>query len=387
MMNFFLISKFFLRGACICVSISLNLQVQASPNTSLKLEIERSLDKGLSWLHGEQNTTDGYWGSSQYPALTALVLRATLGHPSVKETKKYSEQITSGFKFLRTKVQSDGGIYGKGLASYNTAISMMAFLQKNDPIDKSIIQSARRFLVNQQSDFDEKGKRDNVFDGGVGYGSTWAHSDLSNTHLALEALYYAKKTIGSKEEDITKLDWQAAIDFVSKCQNLPETNGEEWVSQHPDDRGGFVYFPGSSMAGEREDANGTVSLRSYGSMSYAGLLSFIYAEMDGSDPRVLAVREWLTKNYQITENPGMGKQGLYYYYHTMSKALSLAGIDQIKDSSGKSRDWRKELTLALLDTQSNDGYWVNESGRWWEKDPVLVSCYAMLALERIYYAL
>ena len=387
MMNFFLISKFFLRGACLCVSISLNLQVQASPNTSLKLEIERSLDKGLSWLHGEQNTTGGYWGSSQYPALTALVLRATLGHPSVKETKKYSEQITSGFKFLRTKVQSDGGIYGKGLASYNTSISLMAFLQQNDPIDKSIIQSARRFLVNQQSDFDEKGKRDNVFDGGVGYGSTWAHSDLSNTHLALEALYYAKKTIGSKEEDITKLDWQAAIDFVSKCQNLPETNGEAWVSQHPDDLGGFVYFPGNSMAGEREDANGTVSLRSYGSMSYAGLLSFIYAEMDGSDPRVLAVREWLTKNYQITENPGMGKQGLYYYYHTMSKALSLAGIDQIKDSSGKSRDWRKELTLALLDTQSNDGYWVNESGRWWEKDPVLVSCYAMLALERIYYAL
>ena len=122
-------------------------------------------------------------------------------------------------------------------------------------------------------------------------------------------------------------------------------------------------------------------------MSYAGLLSFIYAEMDGSDPRVLAVREWLAKNYQIAENPGMGQQGLYYYYHTMSKALSLASIEQVKDSSGKSRDWRKELTLALLDTQSNDGYWVNKSGRWWEKDPVLVSCYAMLALERIYYAL
>ena len=386
-MNLILILKYLLQGTCIWALISLNFHLQASPNTSLKLEIERSLDKGLNWLHGEQNATDGYWGSSQYPALTALVLRATLGHPSVTETKKYREQITSGFKFLRTKVQSDGGIYGKGLASYNTSISLMAFLQQNDPIDKSIIQSARRFLVNQQSDFDEKGKRDNVFDGGVGYGSTWAHSDLSNTHLALEALYYAKKTIGSKEEDITKLDWQAAIDFVSKCQNLPETNGEEWVSQHPEDRGGFVYFPGNSMAGEREDANGTVSLRSYGSMSYAGLLSFIYAEMDASDPRVLAVREWLAKNYQIAENPGMGQQGLFYYYHTMSKALSLAGVEQIKDSSGKSRDWRKELTLALLDTQSNDGYWVNESGRWWEKDPVLVSCYAMLALERIYYAL
>ena len=387
MMNLFLISKLFLRVACICTLISLNLQVQASPNTSLKLEIERSLDKGLSWLHGEQNATDGYWGSSQYPALTALVLRATLGHPSVKETKKYSEQITSGFKFLRTKVQSDGGIYGKGLASYNTSISLMAFLQQNDPIDKSIIQSARRFLVNQQSDFDEKGKKDNVFDGGGGYGSTWAHSDLSNTHLALEALYYAKKTIGSKEEDITKLDWQAAIDFVSKCQNLPETNGEEWVSQHPDDRGGFVYFPGNSMAGEREGRNGSVALRSYGSMSYAGLLSFIYAEMDSSDPRLQAVRKWLEENYDITENPGMGQQGLYYYYHTMAKALSLSGVETVLDKEGKKKDWRKELALELLNKQNPAGYWLNENGRWWERDPILVSSYALLALERVYYSL
>ena len=83
----------------------------------------------------------------------------------------------------------------------------------------------------------------------------------------------------------------------------------------------------------------------------------------------------------------MGKQGLFYYYHTMSKALSLAGIDQLKGSSGTPKDWKTELTVALLDLQNNEGFWVNESGRWWEKDPVLVSCYAMLALERIYYAL
>ena len=100
-MNLTLILKYLLQGTCIWALISLNFHLQASPNTSLKLEIERSLDKGLNWLHGEQNATDGYWGSSQYPALTALVLRATLGHPSVKETKKYREQITEGFKFLQ----------------------------------------------------------------------------------------------------------------------------------------------------------------------------------------------------------------------------------------------------------------------------------------------
>ena len=364
-----------------------SLSSYASKNRSLKLEIERSLDKALSWLHDEQNSTGGHWGSTEYPALTALAMRATLGHPDQSESQKYQDQVHQGFKFLRSKVQSDGGIYGKGLASYNTSISLMAFLQNKDPMDESIIRGARRFLVNQQTDFDEKGRTDNLFDGGVGYGSTWAHSDLSNTHLAMEALFYAKKTLGTKEDDPFGLDWQAAISFVSKCQNLSQTNTEEWVSTHKEDRGGFVYFPGKSMAGERTDENGTVSLRSYGSMSYAGLLSFIYAEMEPSDPRVIAVKDWLNHNYQIDENPGMGKQGLFYYYHTMSKALSLAGIDSLKGSSGEKKDWRQDLALTLFDLQSNEGFWVNDSGRWWEKDPVLVTCYAMLALERVYYAL
>ncbi len=383
-------SKIFLPLALLIVSkflLSLSSTLSASQNQSIKLEIERSLDKALHWLHLEQNRTAGYWGSPQYPALTALALRATLGHPSPIESEKYKNQLSEGFNFLRSKVQSDGGIYGKGLASYNTSISLMAFLQLKDPQDEAIIRSARKFLVNQQSDFDQKGKTDNLFDGGVGYGSTWAHSDLSNTHLAMEALYYAKKLSPNLEGEQVDLDWQAAIDFVSKCQNLPDSNPQEWVSSHREDRGGFVYFPGNSMAGERTDENGSISLRSYGSMSYAGLLSFIYAEMEASDPRVVAVKDWLNQNYQIDENPGMGKQGLFYYYHTMAKALSLAGIDTLNQPGGDAKDWRKELTLALLDSQSNKGFWINESGRWWEKDPVLVTCYAMLALERIYYAL
>ena len=209
--------------------------------------------------------------------------------------KEYSDQIEEGFSFLRTKVQSDGGIYGKGLASYNTSISLLAFLQKNDDQDAEIIETARRFIINQQSDFDRKGENDNLFDGGVGYGSTWAHSDLSNTHLALEALYYAKNRIKQAEQNQVDLDWDAAIDFVSKCQNLPSSNKQEWVSSSSDDRGGFVYFPGKSMAGESQDENGKISLRSYGSMSYAGLLSFIYADMKADDSRVLAVRDWYQK--------------------------------------------------------------------------------------------
>ena len=360
---------------------------KTSSNLSIKLEIERSLDLGLDWLSKEQNRSSGNWGLDEYPALTGLAVRSFLGHPSSQISRKYEKSLNKGIDFIRSKVQSDGGIYGKGLASYNTSICMMALMQARNSEDDSIVQNARKFLVNQQSDFDRKGETDNVFDGGVGYGSRWAHSDLSNTHLAMEALFYAKKTYKNTEQEIIDLDWDAAISFVSKCQNLPSTNNEKWVSEHPEDRGGFVYFPGSSMAGEIENSDGSIALRSYGSMSYAGLLSFIYAEMDSKDPRVVAVKDWLTQHYTIEENPGMGPQGLFYYYHTMSKALSLSGITVIENEEGQKKDWRKELSLHLLNLQTKDGSWVNNNGRWWERDPILVTSYALLTLERIYYTL
>lgn len=377
-----------IRSFCIpVVALVILAQSKATDNLSLKLEIGRALDKGVTWLNGEQNASSGNWGEPEYPALTGLVLRATLGHPESTLVDKFAKNQKAGFDFILSKVQSDGGIYGKGLASYNTSICMMALLQTKDAKYEETIRKARKFLINQQADFDKKGELDNTFDGGVGYGSRWAHSDLSNTHLAMEALFYAKHSLKSKEGDELDLDWDAAIAFVQKCQNLPKTNKEEWVSKHEDDRGGFVYFPGSSMAGERESANGAKALRSYGSMSYAGLLSFIYAEMKEDDPRLMAALDWLKAHYTVEENPGMGQQGLYYYYHTMSKALTLSGIREIKDSSGKKRDWRKELALELLDQQDPKGFWLNENGRWWERDPILVTSYALLTLERVYYSL
>ncbi|MBT5717788.1 MAG: cycloartenol synthase [Opitutae bacterium] len=371
----------------LCLIVFPVVSLFGNQTISIKQEIERALSKGVGWLNGEQNRTSGSWGEPDYPALTGLALRATMGHPDIKFAKKYASNQKKGFAFLVSKVQSDGGIYGKGLASYNTSICLMAFLQTKNAKYEDIIQTARRFLINQQSDFDTKGEGDNTFDGGVGYGSRWAHSDLSNTHLAMEALYYAKNSLKLKEGQNLDLDWDAAISFVSKCQNLSATNKEKWVSKHKDDQGGFVYFPGSSMAGEREREDGSMALRSYGSMSYAGLLSFIYAEMDQGDSRLQAVREWLEKNYNIKENPGMGQQGLYYYYHTMAKALTLSGIEEIVDEKGNKRDWRKELVLELLNKQDPNGYWLNENGRWWERDPVLVTSYALLALERVYYDL
>ena len=78
---------------------------------------------------------------------------------------------------------------------------------------------------------------------------------------------------------------------------------------------------------------------------------------------------------------------MFYYFHTMAKALSLSGTEKIKAKDGSLHDWRYELARKLFDLQNPKGYWLNENGRWWERDPVLVTSYALLTLERIYYSL
>jgi squalene-hopene/tetraprenyl-beta-curcumene cyclase len=33
-----------------------------------------------------------------------------------------------------------------------------------------------------------------------------------------------------------------------------------------------------------------------------------------------------------------------------------------------------------VEKQKGDGSWVNDSGRWWENDPILVTAYSIIAL-------
>jgi squalene-hopene/tetraprenyl-beta-curcumene cyclase len=143
--------------------------------------------------------------------------------------------------------------------------------------------------------------------------------------------------------------------------------------------GGFFYTianGGSSPAGKSDDGG----LRSYGSMTYAGLKSMIFAGVKADDPRVKAANHWIEQNYTITENPGMGGNGLYYYYHTFAKALDAASLDYVADKDGTKHDWRKELAGQLAATQAADGSWVNSSKRWLEGDPNLVTAYCLMSL-------
>jgi len=174
--------------------------------------------------------------------------------------------------------------------------------------------------------------------------------------------------------------------FLSRTQNNSETNDQPWTG----DDGGFVYTParnGESMAGEVKSDDGRRGLRSYGSMTYAGLKSMIYAGLAKDDPRVKAAVDWIAKHWTLDENPAMrqagdefARQGLYYYFYTFAHALDAYDEPVITDANGKAHDWRVELIDKIAALQKEDGSWVGEK-RWMEDNPVLTTAYVVLALQ------
>lgn len=367
---------------------------QAARHESLKQEIRLAYDRGLAFLKGRQNAETGQWGDAEPVAFTALAIMSQLLAPERQPGDALTPEIEMAYDFLLKNVQPDGGIYVKARANYNTSLALTALMLSPKPQDEQTLLAARRFIIGQQNDFDEKGVADNPFDGGVGYGTPKpdkpAHADLSNTHFALEALYYSEALLADKGDagkDEPQLNYAAAIQFIQNCQNRPETNKASWVSTDKADAGGFVYSPGETRGKETTTPDGRTALRSYGSISYAGMLSFIYAGLDKSDPRVKAVMQWLSENYTLEENPGVGPEGLYYYYHTMAKALAIAEVDFLKTEDGKTVDWRAGLAEKLLNLQKSDGSWANSTGRWMESDQVLSTCYTLMALARVHEGL
>lgn len=324
--------------------------------------------KAIRFLKLSQ-AADGSWTSPKVPGITALTTHALL-KSGVSEN---DPAVKKGLAFLLKLKQKDGGIYhAQSLhRNYETSISLLALSAANkDGKYDATIKKAEAFLRGLQWDDTENIKEDDTAFGGAGYGKH-QRPDLSNTQFLIEAL----RAAGVKEDDPAM---QKALKFVSRCQNLEtEHNNTKFASKVED--GGFYYTPaagGTSQAGLT--ANG--GLRSYGSMTYAGLKSMIYAGLKSDDPRVKAAYTWIQKFYSVDTNPGMGRQGLFYYYHTMARTLSVIGKDTIVDGKGVTHDWRKEIVDRLAATQRKNGSWINEADRWYEGDPNLVSAYCLMAL-------
>jgi squalene-hopene/tetraprenyl-beta-curcumene cyclase len=353
-----------------------------------------AIARGLDWLVSQQ-APNGSWmprakatptdepdkPTSVTIAISALVVK------SLAQADSHQEALDRGVDAL---LRNTGTVHSFALGdegrlgTYVAAAVCSALASIDDPAVLDRREDAITWLKSEQWASDDGLAPSQDWFGGAGYG-TRERPDLSNTQMMLDALHDA----GVSPEDPAV---QRALIFVSRTQNLARTNDASWSTDGSND-GGFIYTPangGESMASEYagEGRRGELipvgtprSLRSYGSMTYAGFKSLLYAGLTREDPRVQAAFDWIRAHWTFEENPGLGQQGRFYYLHAAARALAAAQSATITTPDGTAHPWRAELVDAILAEQREDGSWSNEAPRWLEGEPVLATAYALLALE------
>ncbi|MCC6320718.1 MAG: hypothetical protein IT438_04695 [Phycisphaerales bacterium] len=368
--------------------------------------------KAFDYLKTKQDKATGGWsvpaeGSTQphLPAISGLVLHGMLMGP---KAQREDPAVALGIKYILNFQQPDGGIYDKMLPSYNTSICLSALSKADTPQAHAAIPAAQDFLRKIQfgegsdpaaggPDAAKPVDKSHPYYGGVGYGKH-GRPDLSNTQFMLQAM----QDSGVSPEDPAV---QRAVKFLERLQMLDEVNDMPYADKSR--QGGFVYSVAENAdsvdkrAGESkavmieeslDDGTKVSRLRAYGSMTYAGFKSYLYAALPRDDVRVRAAFDWIRKNYTVQENPGVGASGMYYYYVTFSRGLNAWGQPEIdvasvsKDADGKpvtrteKRDWANDLIDRLAELQNPDGSFKSLDKRWMEDNPVLITAYALLAL-------
>ncbi len=356
---------------------------------------QQALDRGIAWLRSQAR--EGKWSDARGPStgFTAIALAPVVAALPADQ-RGADPLVRSAAAYLLAKQRDDGAIADAaflGYENYLTSATLMALTILDDPAQKAERNRMRDYLTTLQRA--DEGRHA----GGFGYNKRKG-ADLSNAQYTLEALRTAG--IPPDHEVMRK-----AIAYLEKVQNRSENEANQNAVWHieidgeqvkvvPGNDGSAGYEPGVSKAGWDRLPDGTFVARGYGSMTYALLKCYILTGLEADDARVQAVLDWLGKHYTWDENPGFRKLveqqperkdapffGLYYYYMTAAKALRLAHVTTVTTPAGP-RDWRKDLTIALLKRQREDGSWLNsQSPRWEEGHPVLATAFATIALQDI----
>jgi squalene-hopene/tetraprenyl-beta-curcumene cyclase len=330
-----------------------------SPATRQQLMV--SLNKGSAFIAAQQKPDGKY---DNHPGITAMAAAALLKVPG-----QHDKQLPAAGKaldYLKSLAKPDGGIYEQMIPHYITSTAVQALVAGGRASDKATIEKARAYLAEHLLDEGEGIQKSDKFYGGLGYGGTsdGGMADIISLEYGLRAM---------KEADLPANDpaWQKAIQFLQRTQNNKETNDQSWSGTD----GGFVYYPGYSQVEN--------STQSYGSGTYAGLLSYSWANLQKNDRRVQNAFKWIGEHYTVEENPGIGTKALYYYYMVFAKALQAFGENTIVDAKGVSHNWREDLAKKLISLQNGDGSWVNSNPAEMQGNKTLVTAFTMMAIEAI----
>ena len=388
-------------AACLCGSAADRAGAQPA-DPAFDEKAQRFVDGAIGYFRGTQDDAGGWSvnpAGPNFPAITGLVVTGMLLDPAIDAG---DPDVGEALAYILSFRQPDGGIYDRVLASYNTAICLSALsLARNElPEAEAAVGPAVAFLRELQwggsanvpgSLGDEVAAvdRSHPFYGGVGYGNS-GRPDNSNLSLWLQGLEDA----GVPGDDPAV---QRALVFLQRTQMDARFNDMPYAEGSS--QGGFIYA--TSPSGKPEDmgigeskagvitetmSDGTTAsrLRAYGSMTYAGFKSYAYAQLAPNDPRVLAAREWIARNYTLDENPGIGLDGYYYYLMVFGRALGATGeaeIDVLRNDMVTRAPWPEDLIDRLLELQQPDGSLRSVDDRWMESNTQLITAYALIAAQ------
>lgn len=188
--------------------------------------------------------------------------------------------------------------------------------------------------------------------------------NISITAFALEGL-------ASATDDRAREARERALLWLGRCQN---SSGD----------GGFFFTPDRSSEAnkaqwlDREQRNP----RSYGSATCDGLRALLAGGVKSTDARVKGAVAWLAKNATVEKTPGFEEaprelgwaEGLsYYYLASLSKCLFLLPKEE-------ALALREKLAAWLTAQQREEGNWKNASPRMREDDPLIATCFGVVAL-------
>jgi len=375
-------------------------QTGGQPSAQKLAQARAMRDKAVSYLLTQQDAASGGWSvrpeGPNLPAITGLVLLGMTADNAIPTRDNTTKRaVDRASEFLYGYQQGDGGIYDRILPQYNTAISLAALSRLDTPRSRRAVRDALAFLRTLQYSENNPNpelqvQRSHPFYGGIGYGGS-GRPDNSNMHMFMMALQEA----GVPSDDPAV---QRALVFLERTQMDGRINEMPYAEDSR--QGGFIYAtsPNGEEMGVGESKAGTIEetlsdgrtasrLRAYGSMTYAGFKSYLYAELPADDLRVTQAYKWIGEHYTLKENPGIGTDGYYYFILTFARALDAFGRPTLEvvaeDRSTREANWANDLIDQLATLQNEDGSFRSVDDRWMEDNPVLITAYTLIALGEV----